>query len=171
MATTFTVMRRSRCPWRSHDDFRVVSQIPGGVSAEAVGRWCGVDRILACIGNDGIPMSRGTRKAGFGTPGKSGRAIFAFYSPRPPLGSLTKEMGLILKPLNGTGETRNPPVHPHRVCRRVSISRFLRSQLRRIGLGHPPGRDPWRTVEKRIVMRASGSGHRRRRSSLAGRRR
>lgn len=27
-----TVMRRSRCPWRSHGDFRLVSQIPGGVA-------------------------------------------------------------------------------------------------------------------------------------------
>jgi hypothetical protein len=51
------------------------------------------DRILACIGNDGIPMARGIEKAEFGAPGKSGRAIFAFYSPRPPLGSFTKEMG------------------------------------------------------------------------------
>jgi hypothetical protein len=30
---------------------------------------------------------------GFGAPGKSSRAIFAFYSPRPPLVSFTKEMG------------------------------------------------------------------------------
>ena len=27
-----------------------------------------------------------------GAPGKSGRAIFALYSPSPPLGSFTKEM-------------------------------------------------------------------------------
>ena len=40
------------------------------------------------------------------------------------------------------------PSSTDEVCRRVSISRFLRSQLRRIGLGHPPGRDPWRTVEE-----------------------
>jgi hypothetical protein len=53
-------------------------------------RW---DRILGFIGNGGIPMARGRIKAGFGAPGKSSRAIFAFYSPRPPLGSLTKEMG------------------------------------------------------------------------------
>jgi hypothetical protein len=51
------------------------------------------DRILACIGNGSIPTARGTKKAGFGAPGKSSRAIFAFYSPRPPLGSFTKEMG------------------------------------------------------------------------------
>jgi hypothetical protein len=38
-------------------------------------------------------MARGRRKTGFGAPGKSSRAIFASYSPRPPLGSLTKEMG------------------------------------------------------------------------------
>jgi hypothetical protein len=30
-------------------------------------------------------------KAGRGAPGKSSRAIFAFYGPRPPLGSFTKK--------------------------------------------------------------------------------
>jgi hypothetical protein len=29
-------------------------------------------------------------------PAKSSRAMFAFYSPRPPLGRLTKEMGLLM---------------------------------------------------------------------------
>ena len=48
----------------------------------------GWDRILACIGDGGIPTARGTWKAGFGAPGKNSRASFAFYSPRPPLGSL-----------------------------------------------------------------------------------
>jgi hypothetical protein len=38
----------------------------------------------------GIPAAKQ-----FGAPGKSGRAIFAFYGPRPPLGDFTKEMGLI----------------------------------------------------------------------------
>ena len=87
------VMRRSRCPRRSHDNLRLVSQIQAWC-AEAVGtmdaRW---DRILARIGNGGIPAAGGTKKAGFGAPGKSSRATFAFCSPRPPLGSLTKEMG------------------------------------------------------------------------------
>ena len=88
------VMRRSRCPRRSHDNLRLVSQIPGGLGALKLPvDDAGWDRILACIGNGGIPIARGTRKAGFGAPGKSSRAIFAFYSPRPPLGSLTKEMG------------------------------------------------------------------------------
>jgi hypothetical protein len=88
------VMRRSRCPRRSQDNLRLVSRIPGGRGALKLSvDDAGWDRILACIGNGGIPRAGGTRKSGFGAPGKSSRAIFAFYSPRPPLGSLTKEMG------------------------------------------------------------------------------
>jgi hypothetical protein len=52
------------------------------------------DRILACIGMTGIPAA-GRMKTGFGAPGKSSRAVFAFLCPRPPLGDFTKEMGLI----------------------------------------------------------------------------
>jgi hypothetical protein len=42
----------------------------------------------------------------------------------------------------------NPPAHKPIVCGRVVVSRFLRSQPRRIGLGHPLGRDPARTIDK-----------------------
>ena len=49
-------------------------------------------RILLRVGTAGIP----TRKNPFGAPGKSGRAVFAFYSPGPPLGSFTKEMQAFL---------------------------------------------------------------------------
>lgn len=51
----------------------------------------GRDRILACVGTAGIPVAGG-RKAGSGAPGKGGRAVFAFYGPRPPLRSFTKEI-------------------------------------------------------------------------------
>jgi hypothetical protein len=88
------VMRRSRCPRRSHDNLRLVFQILGGHGAlKLTAAEAGWDRILACIGKGGIPAAGGSKKAGFGAPGKSSRAIFAFCSPRPPLGSLTKEMG------------------------------------------------------------------------------
>ena len=103
------------------------------------------DRILACIGSGGIPVAG---ESGFGAPGKSGRAIFAFYSPRPPLGSFTKEMGLILIPRLARGRNQKPSGTDENVPEGF-CDRFLRSQLRRIGLGHPLGRDPSRTVEKR----------------------
>ena len=47
---------------------------------------------VVVTGMTGIPAA-GRAKTGIGAPGKTGRAVFAFYSPRPPLGSLTKEMG------------------------------------------------------------------------------
>ena len=62
------------------------------------------DRILACVGMAGIPVVN-QRKTGRGAPGKSGRAIFAFYSPRPPLGSFTKEMRLLILGL----KSKDPP--------------------------------------------------------------
>jgi hypothetical protein len=43
-------------------------------------------------------------------------------------------------------EKPNPPAPTNRV-REGWISRFLRSQPRRIGLGHPLGRDPERTID------------------------
>ena len=104
------VIRRSRCPRRSHDNLPLVSQIPGGrgalkLSADDAG-W---DRILGCIDNGGIPMARGDKKGGIWNARQSSRAIFAFYGPRPPLGRLTKEMGLTLRSSDRPGaETRNP---------------------------------------------------------------
>jgi hypothetical protein len=55
-------------------------------------RTCRWDRILACVGADRYPSVRRS-KPQRGAPGKSSRAIFAFCSPRPPLGSFTKENG------------------------------------------------------------------------------
>ena len=57
--------------------FRLISRVPFGLPG---GRcWlsvCEWDRILARVGTPGIPAEG--EKAGFGTPGKSGRAVFAF---------------------------------------------------------------------------------------------
>jgi len=78
--------------------------------------------------HDGYPTGQ-PGKARIGAPGKSGRAIIAFYSPRPPLESLTTRIDM-KKPLGfGSRGSADPS----------------RSQLRRLGLGHPLGRDPWRT--------------------------
>ena len=110
LAESASVIRRSRCPRRSHDNLPLVSQIPGGrgalkLSADDAG-W---DRILGCIDNGGIPMARGDKKGGIWNARQSSRAIFAFYGPRPPLGRLTKEMGLTLRSSDRPGaETRNP---------------------------------------------------------------
>ena len=94
-------------------------------------------------------MARGDKKGGIWNARQSSRAIFAFYGPRPPLGRLTKEMGLTLRSSDRPGaETRNPAARM-KCAGGLSISRFLRSQLRRIGLGHPPGRDPLRTIDKK----------------------
>jgi hypothetical protein len=59
--------------------------------------------------------------------------------------------------MNTWGQERkpNPPAQTNRV-REGCASRFLRSQLRRIGLGHPLGRDPARTID---------TGYRRKRRS------
>ena len=48
----------------------------------------GWDGILACIGNGGIPMARGTRQPGFGAPQKQPGDL-RVYCPRPPLRSLS----------------------------------------------------------------------------------
>ena len=59
-------------------------------------------------------------------------------------GASPKKCGLIVK--ISSPQNQKPSSALMRACRRA-ISRFLRSQLRRIGLGHPPGRDPVRTIE------------------------
>ena len=138
-------------------------------------RW---DRILDRIGTRGIPAPMGG-KGNKERPAKSSRAIFAFYSPGPPLGRLTKEMGLFdarrtwPMELNRfavlQGWMRAPPAGHRRtggVC-----SRFLRSHLRRIGLGHPLGRDPLRTSmpATKLTTAANSSDHRPARSNPAGR--
>jgi hypothetical protein len=120
------------------------------------------DRILACIGMTGIPAAgrAGRTKTGIGAPGKSSRAVFAFLCPRPPLGDFTKEMRLNFGAQHESGrqwlggmdhfaDRSGSRTLPHRriVRGRVCVSRFLRSQPRRIGLGHPRGRDPSRIID------------------------
>jgi hypothetical protein len=46
---------------------------------------------FACVDTTSIPARRKDHSE---APGKSGRALVAFYGPGPPLGSLTKEMQL-----------------------------------------------------------------------------
>jgi hypothetical protein len=75
------------------------------------------------------PCARHEPKPNEGKPGKPSPAIFAFLCPRPPLRSFTKEMGVFEIQMQGSpsGRLRSPK----------GFDRFLRSQLRRIGLGHP----------------------------------
>ena len=145
-------------------------------AVSSAGQPCGWDRILSCVGTDSIPVSGGQLQRG--APGKSSRAIFAFCSPRPPLRSFTKENGAfglrkwgfwvnaLRENAFDSGERskkllvgKNDPSGTASPCRRV-VADFLRSQLRRIGLGHPLGRDPSRTSMPAIRTNpASGIGH------------
>src|ERR1700677_2680240 len=110
------------------------------------------DRILVCIGRRGIPPVGGGEKLKAERP--ASRAIIAFYGPRPPLGGFTQEMGFLFtgveeQGVDACGRSRKAG-EEYPSGRRLTVpeggSRFLRSQLRRIGLGHPPGRDPLRTL-------------------------
>jgi hypothetical protein len=68
-------------------------------------------------------------KAGQQRPGPSSR----FLCPRPPLRSFTQEMGP--RQVGIIGANARKPFRQSKV--EGLLSRFLRSQLRRIGLGHP----------------------------------
>ena len=71
----------------------------------------------------------------YGTPGKSGPAIFAFLYPKPPLGSFTKS---IQSSDTGKPSARNGPVSPGVIERhRRACADCFWSQLRRIGFGQP----------------------------------
>ena len=70
-----------------------------------------------------------TRKAGQQRPGR----LRVLCRPRPPLRSITKEMELRRVGIF-SANARKPSGH---CWARGLLSRFLRSQLRRIGLGHP----------------------------------
>src|SRR5215831_1625898 len=118
--------------------------------------WSG-DRILAGIGNGGMPTARGTKKRDLERPAKAAGRSSRFIAQGLRSGASPKKWA-DYKDLPAARGRSQKPSSTDEVCQRVSISRFLRSQLRRIGLGHPPGRDPVRTVEKGIATRASSSG-------------
>ena len=74
------------------------------------------------------------------------RAVIAFKCPRPPLKDITKEIGV------GQGTSKREPSNTGEGAGGFrQVSRFLRSQPRRIGLGLPLGRDP----SRKIVYRRS----------------
>ena len=77
-----------------------------------------------------------------GEPGPSGPAVFAFHCPRPPLGSFTKLMHN-KKALSFQGERALVPI--------------TSEPVRRIGLGHPLGRDSWRAPEHNMHIRKDRS--------------
>ena len=62
------------------------------------------------------------------------------FSPRPPLGSLTKEMGLILRPLNGTGKQK--PSGTMGMRRRVLTADFFGASSVASALGIRAGATP-----------------------------
>ena len=66
-----SVMRRGRCPRRSHDNLRLVSQIPGGRCALKPSVDDAGDRIHACVGNGGIPMPEGDERRDLERPAKA----------------------------------------------------------------------------------------------------
>ena len=171
-------MRHDLLPRDSHDTFRRLPQIRDDWTASRRGLTAfGWDRILACVGTESIPVSDSKRQGG--APGKSSRAIFAFYRPRPPLGSLTQENGHYLMLLGRTRWIRRErrrsvaaeerPSGTASPCRRITAD-FLRSRLRRTGLGHPLGRDPLRTsLPASRVNLADSIGHQLAQSNLVGR--
>jgi hypothetical protein len=83
-----------------------------------------------------------SKEAGEPKTNEEGRATAArpasrFLCPRPPLRSFTKEMGQDLKARPANARKPSGTVGGRRAW-----GRFLRSQLRRIGLGHPPRARP-----------------------------
>ena len=119
-----------------------------------------------------------------GAPGKSGRAVFAVCSPRPPLGSFTQEMGRFLgrQGLDGRAEKQRYEAH---AGYRLNENPSGRTMPRRRGLqpisSEPaPSHRPWASARatpggprwqqpERSATAASSSGHRSARSSLVGR--
>jgi hypothetical protein len=125
-------------------------------------RW---DRILARVGTTGIPAEEGRRTAIRSARQKRPGGL-RVLKPKASARRLHQRNGLLIFWLctmacrqESTGaragaETKTTTL-PHRgiLCRRVVVSRFLRSQPRRIGLGHPLGRDPARTIVPRKLKR------------------
>ena len=91
------------------------------------------DRILTCVGTGSIP-ERG--KAELVRPAKAaGRAFWPRASARE-FHQRNAVCGLVGR------KTESPPAPQFGGSGRALVSRFLRSQLRRIGPGHPPGATP-----------------------------
>src|ERR1017187_1994942 len=86
-------------------------------------------------GFGGVPRGPGSRR--IWQPVWPG---FAFGYPRSPLRDFTIEMG---RKRHNAENLRAPMKVPE-----VLLSLFLRSQPRRIGLGHPLGRDPSRKIDR-----------------------
>jgi hypothetical protein len=162
----------SRIPFLSNQRWHV----------DGAGKW---DRILALCRQERYPNRRRAKKTAIQNARQRRPGGLRVLGPRPPLRDFTKEMDLILTWRRAEGcvapeseeQKPNPPAHKPIMCGRVVISRFLRSQPRRIGLGHPLGRDPARTIDKlpappagaRKARAAEGIGHWTGRSSPAGR--
>ena len=102
------------------------------------------DRILTCVGAGSIPNNRGSNLE---RPAKAAGRSSRFVAQSLRLGVSPKKCRLVLL----LAENNQPSRARIGDCGRALVSRFLRSQLRRIGPGHPPGRDPVRTS-----MRPSG---------------
>jgi len=143
--------------------FAVVDGRPAGAGP------CGQDRILACVGTESIPVSN-DQDLKEERPAKAAGRSSRFIAQGLRSGASPKKMGLFLMLFGRTSsdsrereakrrEGMNDPSGTASPCRRV-IADFLRSQLRRIGLGHPLGRDPSRISMPAIQTNpANGIGH------------
>jgi hypothetical protein len=103
----------------------------------------GRDRIRVCIGTVGIPAARIQNP--FGAPGKSGRAVVAFDSPGPLLGSFTKEMqvrSFVCRSFREGNPTRAPMVSTGVLFEAIFFRETVRTALR-TGPGHREGVPIW----------------------------
>ena len=137
------------------------------------------DRILACVGTESIPRLRRSKRQR-GAPGKTSRAIFAFCSPRPPLGGFTKENGALGLML--FGRTRSIRERKAESCwwERMTLrhSVTMPEGCSRFSSEPTPSHRPWASARARPLADfdaskrtnpANSNGHQPARSSLVDR--
>lgn len=140
-------------------------------------RW---DRILARVGTRSIPLIARQQNVKEERPAKAAGRSSRFIAQGLRSGASPKKMGAFVQRPSGEqrwlgeGEAeslrgKKRPPGTALPCRRA-IADFLRSQLRRIGLGHPLGRDPLRTsMPASQTTPANSIGYHSARSSPVGR--
>ena len=154
-APRFSPPTFSRCFPAGFSDFSAAEQ-----AVSSSGQPCGWDRILSCVGTDSIPVSGGQNLKEERPARAAGRSS-RFVAQGLRSGTSPKKCRLFVFSVRN-----RKPSHARSGGWEGSYSRFLRSQLRRIGLGHPLGRDPLRTSMPATLTATNSGGHRPARCNL-----
>jgi hypothetical protein len=116
------VTRHVLSPRPSHAVPRLISRtVSVPFARRGVREW---DRILVRVGTTGIPPCIAANL--FGTPGKSGRAVFAFHSPGPPLRSFPKKCRALFCTPWPQGSQQNPEQSLIRPCGLITAGHLRR---------------------------------------------